>query len=130
MRGTRTADGSEIYRRFASTPGRLSTDCACLDKLLRGGFLVPGISEVAGTSAAGKTQLCLQLCLTAQLPREKGGLHGSKCTHTLSCKLILVNCLHTSLCRALGKGGGGAGISFALPLLSPKLPLVLAMLPQ
>lgn len=31
----------------------------------------------AGEAAASKTQLCLQLLLTVQLPREYGGLGGS-----------------------------------------------------
>ena len=48
--------------------------CALLDSTLRGGLLVPGLTEVAGTSAAGKTQLSLQLSLTAQLPHTHGGL--------------------------------------------------------
>lgn len=56
--------------------GRLSVGCDMLDCSLRGGFLVPGLTEIAGTSAAGKTQLCLQLCLTVQLPRTHGGLDG------------------------------------------------------
>ena len=47
-----------------------------LDHILYGGLLVPGVTEIAGTSAAGKTQLCLQFCLTVQLPRERGGLNG------------------------------------------------------
>ena len=50
--------------------------CRALDSGLKGGLLVPGITEIAGTSAAGKTQLCLQLCLTAQLPRTHGGLEA------------------------------------------------------
>ena len=37
---------------------------------------MPGVTEVAGTSAAGKTQLCLQLSLTAQLPPQRGGLEA------------------------------------------------------
>ncbi|KAK7488420.1 hypothetical protein BaRGS_00020394 [Batillaria attramentaria] len=41
-----------------------------------GGILARGITEIAGESAAGKTQLCLQLCLTAQLPVTQGGLEG------------------------------------------------------
>ena len=49
-----------------------------LDSTLRGGLLVPGVIEIAGTSAAGKTQLCLQLCLTVQLPRDEGGLEGGE----------------------------------------------------
>jgi DNA-repair protein XRCC3 len=50
--------------------------CDVLDSSLQGGLLVPGLTEIAGTSAAGKTQLCLQLCLTSQLPRECGGLEA------------------------------------------------------
>lgn len=56
--------------------GRLSVGCDMLDCSMRGGLLVPGLTEIAGTSAAGKTQLCLQLCLTVQLPRTHGGLDG------------------------------------------------------
>ena len=41
-----------------------------------GGILTQGITEISGESAAGKTQLCLQLCITVQLPREQGGLSG------------------------------------------------------
>jgi len=37
-----------------------------------------GITEVSGESASGKTQLCLQLCLTAQLPQDAGGLDAGK----------------------------------------------------
>lgn len=61
----------------------LSTGCPLLDKALHGGLLVPGVTEIAGTSAAGKTQLCLQLCLTVQLPREKGGLEGGRHRHNM-----------------------------------------------
>lgn len=39
-----------------------------------GGVLTRVITEVAGESAAGKTQFCLQLCLTVQLPLKEGGL--------------------------------------------------------
>ena len=59
---------------YVSVAGRLSVGCGLLDSLLRGGLLVSGLTEIAGTSAAGKTQLCLQLCLTSQLPRSHGGL--------------------------------------------------------
>ena len=79
--------------------GWLSTGCPVLDKALHGGLLVPGITEIAGTSAAGKTQLCLQLCLTVQLPREKGGLEGGRHRHitlqsvyTCSADPIIVTC--------------------------------------
>ncbi|XP_066550092.1 DNA repair protein XRCC3 [Amia ocellicauda] len=56
-------------------PGRrLTLGCPVLDGLLRGGVPLTGITELAGESAAGKTQLCLQLCLCAQYPPEHGGL--------------------------------------------------------
>ena len=48
-------------------------------------MLVPGLTEVAGTSAAGKTQFCLQLCLTVQLPRKHGGLEGGECSVVSIC---------------------------------------------
>ncbi|XP_071834707.1 DNA repair protein XRCC3-like isoform X1 [Apostichopus japonicus] len=54
----------------------LSLGCPILDEIFRGGILSQGITEVTGESAAGKTQLCLQLCLMAQLPLEEGGLNG------------------------------------------------------
>ena len=41
-----------------------------------GGILSRGITEIAGESASGKTQLCMQLCLTVQLPLQLGGLNG------------------------------------------------------
>ena len=41
-----------------------------------GGLLVPGVTEIVGTSAAGKTQICMQLSLAVQLPPEQGGLDG------------------------------------------------------
>jgi len=53
---------------------RLGVGDFVLDSFLRGGLLVPGLTEVAGESATGKTQLCLQLCLAVQLPPEYGGL--------------------------------------------------------
>ncbi|XP_077366451.1 DNA repair protein XRCC3 isoform X2 [Festucalex cinctus] len=53
---------------------RLSLGCPVLDGLLRGGLPVGGITELAGESGAGKTQLALQLCLSVQYPLCHGGL--------------------------------------------------------
>jgi len=50
--------------------------CPLLDGLLQGGVPVGSITELVGESTVGKTQLCLQLLLTAQLPPERGGLGG------------------------------------------------------
>ncbi|XP_064403342.1 DNA repair protein XRCC3-like [Halichondria panicea] len=60
----------------SKAPVHLSTGCPRLNSFLGGGLLVSALNEVAGTSAAGKTQFCLQLCLTVQLPRDQGGLDG------------------------------------------------------
>ncbi|XP_064602712.1 DNA repair protein XRCC3-like isoform X2 [Liolophura sinensis] len=55
---------------------KLTTGCPVLDKFLSGGIMSRGITEITGISASGKTQLCLQLGLTAQLPCSQGGLKG------------------------------------------------------
>ena len=60
--------------------GRLSINCPVLNGWLKGGLLVPGVTEIVGTSAAGKTQICMQLSLCAQLPAEQGGLDGGVLT--------------------------------------------------
>ncbi|KAE8747554.1 hypothetical protein FOCC_FOCC005715 [Frankliniella occidentalis] len=53
---------------------RVSTGCHVIDKVLGGGFPVRGITELSGESSCGKTQLCLQLCLSVQYPISQGGL--------------------------------------------------------
>ncbi|KAL8585130.1 hypothetical protein ACOMHN_013146 [Nucella lapillus] len=77
--GHRAITGLEMWKvesNEKTCSRRLSTGCPLLDQALRGGLLVGGITEIAGESAAGKTQLCLQLCLTVQLPLSQGGLDG------------------------------------------------------
>lgn len=44
-----------------------STGDACLDALLRGGLRHGAVTELAGESTAGKTQLALQCCAAAAL---------------------------------------------------------------
>ncbi|KAM6461314.1 DNA repair protein XRCC3 isoform 3-T4 [Liasis olivaceus] len=55
---------------------KLSLGCPVLDGLLRGGIPLMGITEIAGESSAGKTQLGLQLCLSVQYPYKYGGLES------------------------------------------------------
>ncbi|XP_033096535.1 DNA repair protein XRCC3-like isoform X2 [Anneissia japonica] len=55
---------------------KLSLGCPRLDAFLHGGILSQGITEIAGESASGKTQICIQLCLTVQCPKALGGLDG------------------------------------------------------
>lgn len=67
-------DLHRLEERFPAQHQRLSLGCPVLDGLLRGGLPLDGITELAGRSSAGKTQLALQLCLAVQFPRQHGGL--------------------------------------------------------
>ncbi|XP_074885845.1 DNA repair protein XRCC3 isoform X3 [Buteo buteo] len=55
---------------------KLSLGCSVLDTLLKGGIPLVGITELAGESSAGKTQISLQLCLCVQYPYKYGGLES------------------------------------------------------
>lgn len=57
---------------------KLSLGCSVLDTLLKGGIPLVGITELAGESSAGKTQISLQLCLCVQYPYKYGGLESGK----------------------------------------------------
>ncbi|NXJ04337.1 XRCC3 protein, partial [Odontophorus gujanensis] len=61
---------------FSSPCQRLSLGCSVLDDLLKGGIPLVGITELAGESSAGKTQIGLQLCLCVQYPYRYGGLES------------------------------------------------------
>ncbi|KAJ3375658.1 DNA repair protein xrcc3 [Allomyces arbusculus] len=61
---------------LAQRQTRLATGDATLDAFLEGGLLCPGVTEIAGASGAGKTQLCLQLACQAQRDVSDGGLDG------------------------------------------------------
>lgn len=54
----------------------LSTGCKILDKLLGGGIRCGGITELAGESSCGKTQICMQMSLMVQYPSLFGGLEA------------------------------------------------------
>lgn len=64
--------------RFPEQHQRLSLGCPVLDQFLGGGLPLEGITDLAGRSSAGKTQLALQLCLTVQFPRQYGGLEAGE----------------------------------------------------
>lgn len=63
--------------RKSPTSRKLTTGCAVIDGCLRGGFPCDSLTEIVAESGCGKTQLCLQLSLCAQLPISHGGLEGS-----------------------------------------------------
>ncbi|XP_072346150.1 DNA repair protein XRCC3 isoform X1 [Scyliorhinus torazame] len=58
---------------FPTQNRKLSMGCPVLDLLLGGGIPLMGITEIVGESSAGKTQICMQLCLSVQFPRSYGG---------------------------------------------------------
>ncbi|XP_072895857.1 DNA repair protein XRCC3 isoform X2 [Hemitrygon akajei] len=58
---------------FPTQNQRLSMGCPVLDLLLGGGIPLMGITEIVGESSSGKTQICMQLCLSVQFPCNYGG---------------------------------------------------------
>ncbi|XP_030659626.1 DNA repair protein XRCC3 isoform X3 [Nomascus leucogenys] len=79
LRGSSIVTALQLHQqkqRFPAQHQRLSLGCPVLDALLRGGLPLDGITELAGRSSAGKTQLALQLCLAVQFPRQHGGLEA------------------------------------------------------
>lgn len=54
----------------------LTTGSNAVDELLKGGFETGSITEIFGEFRTGKTQLCHQLCVTCQLPVDRGGGEG------------------------------------------------------
>jgi RAD51-like protein 2 len=52
------------------------TFCKAIDMLLGGGFARAEVTEVAGVPGVGKTQISMQLCVDARLPKEYGGIEG------------------------------------------------------
>jgi DNA repair protein RadA len=66
--------GNELLKRREKI-GRLTTGSKSLDELLGGGFETQSIVELFGEFGSSKTQIAHQLCVTVQLPKEKGGLN-------------------------------------------------------
>src|SRR4030067_1884567 len=56
---------------------KCSTGSKNLNKLLGGGIETQALTAFIGEFSTGKTQICFALCVTAQLPLEKGGLNGN-----------------------------------------------------
>ncbi|KAL7315918.1 DNA repair protein rhp57 [Mucor circinelloides] len=55
----------------------LTTGDTIMDQVLHGGISLGMVTEIVGESSSGKTQLALQLALTAQKPKSEGGLEGA-----------------------------------------------------
>ncbi|KAK0572769.1 hypothetical protein LWI29_036960 [Acer saccharum] len=59
------------------TTQKCTLGCPILDRCLGGAIPCNSITELVAESGSGKTQLCLQLSLSAQLPASHGGLSAS-----------------------------------------------------
>ncbi|KAK0080121.1 hypothetical protein PV325_000427 [Microctonus aethiopoides] len=90
--GFRTADD------FDTSEDYLTTGCTIIDKALRGGISRKGITQIYGEAGTGKTQLALQLCLTAQIPSDQGCQAGAIyiCTESVFPSKRLQNLLEES----------------------------------
>lgn len=55
---------------------KITTGSPVLDQLLGGGIETMSITEAFGQFRTGKTQLAHTLCVTTQLPKQKGGGNG------------------------------------------------------
>lgn len=69
----------EVKRERLQTQ-KITTGSKSLDDLLGGGVETRTITEFFGEFGSGKTQLCHQLAVNVQLPREKGGLSTNDTT--------------------------------------------------
>lgn len=81
LQGSHVLTALQLFQqreRFPEQHQRLSLGCPVLDQFLGGGLPLEGITDLAGRSSAGKTQLALQLCLTVQFPRQYGGLEAGE----------------------------------------------------
>jgi RAD51-like protein 2 len=52
------------------------TFCKTMDFLLGGGIELAQVTEIAGLPGVGKTQLAMQLCVDAHIPKLLGGVQG------------------------------------------------------
>jgi RAD51-like protein 1 len=67
----------QLLARRAGEAHHLAFGLRPLDDALRGGAPAGCITELVGQAGAGKTQLCKQLTVSAQLPVLHGGMGGS-----------------------------------------------------
>ncbi|MFO7966638.1 MAG: DNA repair and recombination protein RadA [Archaeoglobaceae archaeon] len=68
--------GEDILERRKKVK-RITTSSDTLNELFGGGVETQSITELFGEFGSGKTQICHQLAVNAQLPVEQGGLGGS-----------------------------------------------------
>ena len=65
----------DLYNR-RKTAVKLLTGSKALDDLLGGGIQTQAVTEFVGEFATGKSQICMKLCVMAQLSKDQGGFGG------------------------------------------------------
>ncbi|KAJ3430962.1 DNA repair protein rad51 [Anaeramoeba flamelloides] len=68
--------GTKLLQNERTKIKRIFTLSSGLDEILNGGIALQQMTEISGTPGIGKTNLCIQLCLTVQLPDFFGGVGG------------------------------------------------------
>ncbi|HEC38617.1 MAG TPA: DNA repair and recombination protein RadA [bacterium] len=68
--------GADMIWEHRKNIARITTGSQELDDSLGGGIETGSLIEFFGEFRTGKTQICHQLCVNVQLPKEKGGLEG------------------------------------------------------
>lgn len=68
------------FSEIQSKHSKITTGSKKLDELLGGGIQTGAITEIFGKSGSGKTQLCLTVAVTCQLPITEDGLNA-KCLY-------------------------------------------------
>jgi len=64
----------DLLEQNAKRNLHVSTQCRDLDSLLGGGVARGQVTELCGGPGSGKTQVCMQACVSAWLPEDIGGL--------------------------------------------------------
>ncbi|CAK9325795.1 unnamed protein product [Citrullus colocynthis] len=67
----------ENLLNLLQTTQKCTFGCPIIDRSVGGGVACSSLTEIVAESGCGKTQLCLQLSLCAQLPLSNGGLNAS-----------------------------------------------------
>ncbi|XP_027189077.1 DNA repair protein XRCC3 homolog [Cicer arietinum] len=70
-------EAHNLLQKLHRRTEKCSVGCPILDRCLNGGIPCKSVTELVAESGSGKTQICLQLVLSAQLPPSHGGLSSS-----------------------------------------------------
>ncbi|KAJ8711781.1 hypothetical protein PYW08_008735 [Mythimna loreyi] len=76
MKTFKIFNATELWQRETSLPAVASFSQSLDNMLGTDGFQLGCITELLGLPGSGKTQLCLQLCASVQIPKQLGGLNA------------------------------------------------------